>query len=346
MLGPAIAMSKIALPYVHEYRDRHGKIRRYVRRPGLHQVPLPGAPGSPLFMRAYEAAMSQPALARPSRHGIGTVGGLVTDYYRSPEFANLKPSSQRVYRLILGSLVDKHGHRLVRDLEPNKARVIVQGVGATRPGMANLTISVLKRLMTFAIKIGLRSDNPIIGVDRYRLGSHHTWSDEEIATYEAHWPLGTRERLAFALLLYTGQRVGDAARLKRSDISGGMIRLVQQKTGTPLAIPIHPALQRAMRAGPAKGVYFVGDQDGRPIAAASLTRLMKRAAAAAGLPSHCKPHGLRKAILRRLAERGASAKQIAAVSGHRTLNEIERYTRAADQATMSKAALGLLSDEE
>jgi integrase len=125
-----------------------------------------------------------------------------------------------------------------------------------------------------------------------------------------------------------------------------MIRLVQQKTGTPLAIPIHPALQRAMRAGPAKGVYFVGDKDGRPIAAASLTRLMKRAAAAAGLPRHCKPHGLRKAILRRLAERGASAKQIAAVSGHRTLNEIERYTRAADQATMSKAALGLLSDEE
>lgn len=338
-------MSKITLPYVHEYRDRHGKVRRYVRRPGQPQVPLLGAPGSPEFMSAYQAAISRGAPIRPSRHGTGTIGALVTDYYRSPEFSNLKPNSQRIYRLVLGRLVANHGHRLVRDLEPNKARIIVQSVGATRPGMGNLTASILKRLLAFAIKIGLRNDNPLISVDRYRLGSHHTWTDAEISAYENHWPLGTRERLAFTLLLYTGQRVGDIANLKRSDIGGSVIRLVQQKTGAPLVIPIHPALERAMRAGPAKGLYFIGDKNGRPIAAASLTRLIKRAVAAAGLPSHCKSHGLRKAILRRLAEHGATAKQIAAVSGHKTLGEVERYTRAADQATLSKAALGLLSDE-
>jgi hypothetical protein len=140
-------MSKITLPYLHEYRDRHGKVRRYVRRPGLPRVPLPGAPGSPEFMSTYQAAISRGVPIRPSRHGTGTFGALVTDYYRSPEFSNLKPSSQRVYRLVLGKLLDNHGHRLVRDLEPNKARVIVQAVGATRPGMANLTGSVLKRLM-------------------------------------------------------------------------------------------------------------------------------------------------------------------------------------------------------
>ena len=64
--------------------------------------------------------------------------------------------------------------------------------------------------------------------------------------------------------------------------------------------------------GPTKGLYLVGDQNGRPIAAASLTRLIKRAVAIAELPDRCKPHGLRKAILRRLAEHGATAKQIAA----------------------------------
>ena len=162
----------------------------------------------------------------------------------------------------------------------------------------------------------------------------------------ARWPLGTRERLAFALLLYTGQRVGDVVKLKRSDISDGMIQLVQQKTGVPLSIPIHPALERAIRMGPTKGLYLVGDQNGRPIAAASLTRLIKRAVAIAELPDRCKPHGLRKAILRRLAEHGATAKQIAAVSGHKTLGEVERYTRAADQVVMSKAALELLPDEK
>jgi integrase len=321
-------------------------MRRYFRRSGLPRVALVGAPGSTEFIAAYQAAVSGPVPARPSRNGAGSFGALVTDYYCSPEFANLKPGSQRVYRLVLGGLVEKHGHRLVRDLEANKARVIVQSVGTTRPGMANLTISILKRLMAFAIKIGLRNDNPIVGIDRYRLGSHHTWADDELAAYEVRWPLGTRERLAFALLLYTGQRVGDVVKLKRSDISGGMIQLVQQKTGTPLAIPIHPALDRAIRSGPTSGLYLIGDKNGRPIAAGSLTRLIKRAVAIADLPDRCKPHGLRKAILRRLAEAGATAKQIAAVSGHKTLGEVERYTRAADQAIMSKAALGLLPDEK
>jgi integrase len=212
--------------------------------------------------------------------------------------------------------------------------------------MANLTISILRTLMSYAIKIGMRDTNPITGVERYRQGSHHTWTEDELATYEARWPLGTRERLAFALLLFTGQRVGDVSKLKRSDIAGGMLTLVQQKTGTPLAIPIHAALDRAMRAGPMNGVYLIGDKYGRPTAAASLSKLVIRAAAMAGLPDRCKPHGLRKAVLRRLAEHGATAKQIAAVSGHKTLAEVERYTQAADQAKLSKAAVALLPDEE
>ena len=127
--------------------------------------------------------------ARQSRNGPGSFGGLVTDYYRSPGFCPIyaRPNSQRLYRLILGGLVEKHQpYGLVRDLETAKARVIVQSMGTTRPGMANLTISILKRLMAFAIKIGLRNDNPVVGIDRYRLGSHHTWTDEELGCITRH----------------------------------------------------------------------------------------------------------------------------------------------------------------
>jgi integrase len=56
-------------------------------------------------------------------------------------------------------------------------------------------------------------------------------------------------------------------------------------------------------------------------------------------------HGLRKAALRRLAEHGATAKEIAAVSGHRSLSEIERYTRQADQARLAQSAVAKLPDE-
>jgi hypothetical protein len=83
---------------------------------------------------------------------------------------------------------------------------IIEEVGVSRPGMANLTRSVLSKVMAYAIEIGERTDNPFAGLKRYRLGTYHTWTDAEIAQFERRWPLGTRERLAFALLLYTGQR--------------------------------------------------------------------------------------------------------------------------------------------
>ena len=44
-------MTKIRLAYVHEYRDRHGRLRRYVRRPGSRRVALLGLPGSPEFSK-------------------------------------------------------------------------------------------------------------------------------------------------------------------------------------------------------------------------------------------------------------------------------------------------------
>ena len=67
---------------------------------------------------------------------------------------------------------------------------------------------------------------------------------------------------------------------------------------------------------------------------------------AAGLPPHCTAHGLRKAGLRRAAEHGATTKEIAAMSGHRSLTEIERYTARADQARLAQAGVAKLPDEE
>ena len=91
--------------------------------------------------------------------------------------------------------------------------------------MANLTRSVLSKVMTYAIETGIRTNNPFAGLKPYRLGTYHTWTDAEIAQFERRWPLGTRERLAFALLLYTGQRGGDVAKMLRADIVDGRIRV-------------------------------------------------------------------------------------------------------------------------
>jgi integrase len=66
---------------------------------------------------------------------------------------------------------------------------------------------------------------------------------------------------------------------------------------------------------------------------------MSDAIKAAGLPGRCKAHGLRKAAARRLAEADCSTKQIASVTGHRTLSEIERYTRGAEQQKLARQAM-------
>jgi hypothetical protein len=97
-------MTRIRLDCVHEYRDRHGKLRRYVRRPGARRVPLPGIPGSPQFMQIYSDAMSGASVPVRSRHHkAGTLGALAADFTQSAEFANLKPSSQASYRKVLES---------------------------------------------------------------------------------------------------------------------------------------------------------------------------------------------------------------------------------------------------
>jgi integrase len=301
-------------------------------------------------MEAYQAALAEHAPPPPSPRHVtaGSLAMVAAGYLRSAAFANLETSTQRTYRTALKPILAEHGHRLVRELPRAAARRIIEQIGAERPGMANLTKAVLSKVMAYAIATDVRQDNPFAGLERYRLGTHHTWTEAEIAQFEAHWPLGTRERLAFALLLYTGQRGGDACRMVRSDIVGGRIRVVQDKarkgTTKELMIPIHPALARALKT-PVVGLrHLITNAHGKPMT--QLTDLIEAAVRKAGLPDRCVAHGLRKAALRRLAEAGATTKEIAAVSGHASLSEIERYTARADQVVLADAAIAKMPDEE
>lgn len=339
-------MTRIKLPYINEYVDRNGKLRRYVRRPGCPGVPLPGIPGSPEFMRVYEAAVSGPVPPPRNHHAPGSLNAVAIGYFSSIEFANLKPNSQAAYRKALGPVLARDGHRLISDIPAEIARAIIQRIGARAPGMANLTRSALRMLFRHAIRLQVRPDSPFDGVPVYKLGTHHTWTEAELAVFEARWPLGTRQRLAFDLLLWTGQRVGDVARMRRGDIVNGTLRIVQEKTGAEVAIPIHAELAASLRSYPVKGLALIGDAAGRPIQAGRLSHFMAEAIAAAGLPERCVAHGLRKAIMRRLAERGATTKQMAAISGHTTLDELERYTRMADGERLAKAGMRKLRNNE
>ncbi len=338
-------MTKIKLRYIHAFIDKAtSQTFLYVRRKGYPKVRLMGAPGSAEFMAAYQAALEHKPEPVRKQAFAGTVAQLVERYYGSPKFDNLSDSSKATYRFVLSRFCEQHGERNVAGLPIEKAEKIIADIGATKPGMANLSRSVLSSVFKYAVKLRLRPDNPFSAtvIDAYKLGTHHTWTDIELDVYRQRWPLGTRERLAFAVLLYSGQRVSDAVKLKRSDV----LVLTQQKTGTALQIPVHPALARAIKAGPSNGINIIGDEHGRPINAEALSGLIRRAVKKAGMHPRCKAHGLRKAMQRRLAELSATTKQMQAISGHKSLRETERYSTDANQALLATAAIALLPDEE
>lgn len=94
---------------------------------------------------------------------------------------------------------------------------------------------------------------------------------------------------------------------------------------------------------------------GTPRAPHTLTEMMRDWCEQAGIEARDEhgrrltPHGLRKAMARRLAEAGCTASEIAAVTGHQSLAEVERYTRAYDRGGAAERAmekLGKAGDQD
>jgi integrase len=209
-----------------------------------------------------------------------------------------------------------------------------------QPGAANALRVALRVMMKHAVDIGLRADDPTreVRAIRVKSGGFHSWTDDEITQFERHHPIGSRARLAFALLLNTGQRRGDVLRMGAQHIRDGAVHITQEKTAVELAIPLHPELAAIIASTPSGHLTFLTTRGGRPFEASSFSRWFREECDKAGLP-HCTAHGLRKAAARRLAEAGCTAHEIGAVTGHASLTELVRYTRAADQRRLAEAAM-------
>jgi integrase len=329
-------------PHINGFVDRYGRARYYVRRPGHKNVRLPGLPWSPEFMGAYAAVIEgqEPIKIGEKRTPVGSVAATVGLYFGSTAFTNLATETQRNRRNILERFRVEHGEKRVGAIERKHVQAMVTAKGAT-PSAACSFLKTLRGMIAFAVDAGICADDPTLGVKRPKIKTEgaRTWSEDDIAAFEAVHPLGTLPRLALALLLYTGQRRGDVVRMGRQHIRGDLISVRQQKTGAPLLIPLHPALRAAIEATPSGHLTFLATVFGKARAANGFTTWFRGCCNAAGLANGTSAHGLRKAACRRLAEAGCSAKEIMAISGHASLREVERYTKAVDQEHMARAAM-------
>ena len=213
------------------------------------------------------------------------------------------------------------------------------------PGAAGFLLKRVRVLTKFALARCYVAADPCAGIKTPCAGgTWHTWTDDEIAQYRKVHQLGTRERLAFELVLNCALRRTDAAAMHWEQIKDGAIRLRQSKTGRVLVIPIGDDLRRAIDAwkGPRTGAVIRHPRRRKGLTAESLGNLFAVWCDEAELPARCVLHGCRKGRCRHLAEAGCSEKELSAVSGHTTLSMVALYTKAADQERLARAALGRL----
>jgi integrase len=326
---------------VKAYLDRHGKARHYFRQPGRKAVPLLGLPGSDEFMAAYGQALADTPrveiAARQTR--AGSINAMIVGYVGSAAFASLAPASQKTYRRIFEGMRHAYGDMSVATLARKHVIKMLDAKKDT-PSEARNFLRCLRLITQYALNIGIREDDPTAGL-RVKLpkgDGYHTWTEDEIAAFQAAYAVGSKPRLALELLLGTALRCADVIKLGRGHVRNGTISVTAQKTKTALAIPITTELAEAINAAaPSEHVTFLINERGGGFSAKRFGQWFTEQCARVGLKGS--PHGLRKAACRRLAEAGCTAPEIAAISGHASLNEVARYIAKADRAKLARNAM-------
>jgi integrase len=341
--------------YVSEDTDRHGNVRIYVRLPGKPKVRLTAPIGTIELLDQYRAAIEGRALGKqkPARSKLVTISDkasvswLVAQYYQSAEFKQLHKSTQRVRRLILGHVCDADGAKPFKLLEPKHIRRR-RDAKAETPETANGMVKALRQVYAFAIANDHMTHNPADGVPYLQREGDgiHSWTLDEVEQFEARHPVGTKARLALALMLYTGQRRSDAVLFGEGLIRDEWITFTQVKNQKrkpiTLQIPILPWLRSIIDASTCGEGTFLVTKFGKPFTANGFGNWFRKRCDEAGFP-HCSAHGLRKAASARLADLGASENEIRAITGHTTSKEVVRYTKAANQRLLASKAIERLS---
>jgi integrase len=343
---------------VSPFIDRHGKERFRWRKTGYPTVYLKEPPGTE--KNPSEEVKALVADARPAQPGAkravpGSVDDLVARFYESTAFSNGGADTKRVNRGILEAFRAEHGDLPVRRLTFEHIEAILTAKGEKRVegkrtvGGKSAAFNLkkqLKRLFDHGVKLKMIPTNPVdlAGSVKVPKGGIHTWTEGEVAQFQARHPLGSKPRLALEIMLWTGQRRGDARLFGPGHVKGGRMRYVQGKTGKELWLPMAPALLAAISAMPAVGVKtYLVTEFGKPFSKAGFGNWFRDRCDEAGLPQ-CSAHGLRKAIARRMAESGAGNQGIKSVTGHSNDAEVALYTAEVDQARLAEQTLGRLFD--
>jgi integrase len=357
------------LQYVYEDMDRHGNVRIYVwRGKGHAKIRIRETPGTKEFRKAYEAAIEKafaaaaekPEESKPLDRTPkpGTYRWLCLRFMA--ESAAHKRDSARtrhVRKLVLESTFEERvapdETAIYADFPLDRLTVKAMRVLRDRkiatPEAGNSRIKNLRKVFAWAIEeqipgiaANLARDVPYF---KSTSGGFHTWTLDEIEQYEARHPIGTKARLALALLLYTGVRRSDVVQLGRQMIRNGWLRFTEVKGKSRMVkerdIPLLPQLQAVIAATPGEHMTFLVTEFGAPFTDAGFGNWFRDRCNEAGLP-RCTAHGLRKAGATIAAENGATEHQLMAIYGWESPKQAALYTRKANRKRLAGDAMHLV----
>jgi integrase len=350
--------------------NRHGRLRWYFRaNRAAPRIRLPDTYGSPEFEAAWRAAVAGQVLPGPPqilprqgrRSSRGSLGWLIVLYLQSPAFLDNRASTQRPRRTMLEKLGAARGSTDIEDI----TRSVIQDSTATRREtvhMANAWLTTVSNMFEWATQEHLTDPetgksapilaaNPCEFVKRFPAprrddldgeeDGHPTFTDGDLDAFEAAYSHGGHERLIYEVLLCTGLRVGDAARVGRQHVKDDVLRIKTEKTHTPVALRVLPRLKHALAAGP-KGLdtelaWITLKRTGKAMDKNYLGRLFGEACRKIGLERSA--HGMRKAAARRYIEAGARPEQLKAIFGWETSAMVDRYTKKFNRERVAVKAM-------
>jgi integrase len=174
----------------------------------------------------------------------------------------------------------------------------------------------------------------------------HTWTTDEVQQFEERHPIGTKPRLALALLMFTGTRRQDMVTLGKQHVRDGWLRFVPKKTlykrNRISEKPWLPCLAEVVAGSPCGDLTFLVTEYGKPFSDKGFGNWFRDRCDEAGLPQ-CTAHGLRKMGATRAAESGATTNQLMAIFDWDTPAQAKIYTDAADRKRMAGEAMPMLA---
>jgi integrase len=340
--------------YIFQDFDRHGNLRTYFRRKGQPKVRLTEAPGTAAFEAEYQRAFrgfSQSPSATRAAAAQGTLRWLCEQYYASAKFRSLAESTRKVRRGIFDEICARYGNFPFSEMEARHVAKL-RDEKADFPEAANNRVKVLRQLFAWACLPEYRhaEKNPARDVTKLPSANPHgipAWTEADAVYYEARHPIGTKARLAFDLLIYTGVRRSDLVKLGPQMERDGKLLFSETKGSSRIVkmheLPILPPLRRSIDATKKQigHLVYLATAYGKPHSVKGFGNWFKDRCREAGIED-LSAHGLRKLAAQRCAEAGATEHQLMALFGWANPQQAAVYTKKANRAKLEASAAPLL----